>query len=204
MIPMGYPKHSEVMMDYQERFYRDVFFPYLKENGITKILHLGTITTTGSSSTLGFEHNRKIFLEVLRTEKIHMDIILATMTCTTNTNDLSALKELLGHYMEEVRIIEKPMVVNYDGLDVALLPWINSENEEESMKFLKSCKAPVCGAHLELSGFEMQAGIICDHGMDPDYFKRFETVLSGHYHTKSSSGNIHYLGSQMEFFLVSS
>ena len=198
----GIRNSSEVMMEYQERFYTDVFFPYLKENGITKILHLGDYYDNRKFINFkALEHNRQIFLEVLRKEKIHMDIISGNHDVYyKNTNDLSALKELLGHYMEEVRIIEKPMVVNYDGLDVALVPWINSENEEETLRFLQGCKAPVCGAHLELSGFEMQAGIICDHGMNPDLFKRFETVLSGHYHTKSSSGNIHYLGSQMEFF----
>ena len=198
----GIRNSSEVMMEYQERFYTDVFFPYLRENGIKKILHLGDYYDNRKFINFkALEHNRKIFLEVLRKEKIHMDIIPGNHDVYyKNTNDLSALKELLGHYMEEVRIIEKPMVVNYDGLDVALVPWINAENEEESMKFLKGCKAPVCGAHLELSGFEMQAGIVCDHGMSPDLFNRFETVLSGHYHTKSSSGNIHYLGSQMEFF----
>ena len=198
----GIRNSSEVMMEYQERFYTDVFFPYLRENGITKILHLGDYYDNRKFINFkALEHNRQIFLEVLRKEKIHMDIISGNHDVYyKNTNDLSALKELLGHYMEEVRIIEKPMVVNYDGLDVALVPWINNENEEETLRFLQGCKAPVCGAHLELSGFEMQAGIICDHGMNPDLFKRFETVLSGHYHTKSSSGNIHYLGSQMEFF----
>ena len=36
--------------------------------------------------------------------------------------------------------------------------------------------------------------------MSASVFNRFETVLSGHFHTKSNVGNIHYLGSQMEFF----
>ena len=31
--------------------------------------------------------------------------------------------------MEEVRIIEKPMVVQYDNTDIALVPWINDDNE---------------------------------------------------------------------------
>ena len=198
----GIRNSSEIMMDYQEKFYRDVFFPYLKENGIKKILHLGDYYDNRKFINFkALEHNRKIFLEVLRSEKIHMDIIPGNHDVYyKNTNDLNALKELLGHYMEEVRIIERPMVVNYDGLDMALVPWINAENEEESMKFLQSCKATVCGAHLELEGFEMQAGIPCTHGMSSQHFSRFETVLSGHFHTRSSMGNIHYLGSQMEFF----
>ena len=30
----GIRNSSEIFMDYQERFYRDVFFPYLEEHGI--------------------------------------------------------------------------------------------------------------------------------------------------------------------------
>jgi len=198
----GIRNSSEVMMEYQERFYTDVFFPYLKENGITKILHLGDYYDNRKFINFkALEHNRQIFLEKLREYKIHMDIIPGNHDVYyKNTNDLSALKELLGHYMEEVRIIEKPTVVQYGNIDVALVPWINAENEETTLKFLQSCKASVVGAHLELEGFEMQAGIPCTHGMKADVFDRFEMVLSGHFHTKSQSGNIHYLGSQMEFF----
>jgi hypothetical protein len=46
----------------------------------------------------------------------------------------------------------------------------------------------------------MDKGLVCKEGMDPKPLNRFETVLSGHFHTKSSKGNIHYLGAQMEFF----
>ena len=81
-----------------------------------------------------------------------------------------------------------------------LLPWINQENEERTFDFLRNCSAPICAAHLELQGFEMQAGIPCSDGMTREHFKRFEMVLSGHFHTKSQQENIHYLGSQMEFF----
>ena len=35
--------------------------------------------------------------------------------------------------------------------------------------------------------------------MTSEIFDRFEMVMSGHFHTKSNKGNIHYLGSQMEF-----
>ena len=189
-------------MDYQEKFYGEVFFPYLEEHGIKKILHLGDYYDNRKFINFkALEHNRKIFLEKLRELSIHMDIIPGNHDVYyKNTNNLNSLKELIGHYMSEVRIIEDPTVVNYDGLDVALVPWINSTNEEECMRFLKTCKASICGAHLELAGFEMQAGIHAHDGMDAGIFSRFETVLTRHYHTKSNIGNIHYLGSQMEFF----
>jgi hypothetical protein len=93
----------------------------------------------------------------------------------------------------------KPTVLDYDGLGVAVIPWINNGNYAEYTKWAMNCKAPILGAHLELKGFEMMAGIPNPHGMNADVFSRFEMVLSGHFHTRSSQGNVTYLGSQMEF-----
>ena len=128
----GIRNSSEIMMKYKERFYSEVFFPYLLENNITKILHLGDYYDNRKFINFkALEHNRKIFLEKLREYKIHMDIIPGNHDVFyKNTNELNSLKELLGHYMEEVRIIEKPMVVQYDNTDIALVPWINDDNEE--------------------------------------------------------------------------
>jgi DNA repair exonuclease SbcCD nuclease subunit len=198
----GIRNSSEIFMNYQEQFYRDVFFPYLLENNIKKIIHLGDYYDNRKFINFkALEHNRKIFLEKLREHRIHMDIIPGNHDVYyKNTNDLNSLKELLGHYMAEVRIIDEAGVFNYDGLDIALVPWINPENESSSIEFLKTCKASIVCAHLELEGFEMQAGIPCTHGMSTSMFERFELVISGHFHTKSQKANIRYLGSQMEFF----
>ena len=197
----GCRNNSEIFMDYQEKFYRDVFFPYLEEHGIKKIIHLGDYYENRTSINFkALSHNRRIFLDELRIRGIHMDIIPGNHDVYyKNTNNLNALKELLGHYMSEVRIIEKPTVVDYDGMKYAHIPWINPENEEKTRYFLNTCKADVVGAHLELDGFEMQKGVTCTGGMSADAFRRFDMVLSGHFHTKSNQGNIHYLGSQMEF-----
>jgi hypothetical protein len=116
-----------------------------------------------------------------------------------NTNELCSLKELLGYFTSNVNIIMKPTVLDYDGLGVAVIPWINNSNYEEYTKWALSCNAPILGAHLELKGFDMMAGMPNPHGMSADVFSRFEMVLSGHFHTRSSQGNVTYLGSQMEF-----
>ena len=44
----------------------------------------------------------------------------------------------------------------------------------------------------------MKGAPATSHGMDALLFNRYETVLSGHYHTKSTKGNIHYLGVPFE------
>ena len=198
----GIRNSSDIFMDYQERFYRDVFFPYLLENDIKHILHLGDYYD--NRKTINFkalQHNRKIFLEKLREYGITMDIIIGNHDMYfKNTTELNALKELQGHYMNEVNLVLEPRVMDYDGLKMGLVPWICQDNEEQSIDFIKTCKADFIGAHLELTGFDMHKGMPCMDGMSPSIFDRFEMVLSGHFHAKSSQGNIHYLGSQMEFF----
>ena len=102
--------------------------------------------------------------------------------------------------MNEVHIIHDPIVMDYDGLQMALVPWIDAGNEERSIKFIKECKADILAGHFDIIGYEMMKGIKCEHGLDRSLFKRFEAVYSGHFHTKSTQDNITYLGSQMEFF----
>jgi hypothetical protein len=130
-----------------------------------------------------------------------MDIICGNHdTYYKNTNKLNSLKELLGHYMNEVNIVMKPSVIDYDGLGIALVPWICQDNEKETNEFLMNCSSDIVAGHFELNGFDMLRGVPCTHGMSTENLNRFEMVLSGHYHVKSSKGNVHYLGSQMEFF----
>ena len=168
----GIRNSSDIFMDYQEQFYRDVFFPYLLENDIKHILHLGDYYD--NRKTINFkalQHNRKIFLEPLRKHGITMDIIIGNHDMYyKNTTELNALKELQGHYMNEVNLILKPKVMDYDGLKMGLVPWICPDNEEESVEFIKTCKADFIGAHLELTGFEMQKGMPCMDGMSPKLF----------------------------------
>jgi len=197
----GIRNSSEIFLKYQERFYNEIFFPYMKEHNIKNILHLGDYYEHRKFVNFrALNNNRKVFLEPIRDAGITMDIIPGNHDVYyKNTNELCSLKELLGYFTSNINIIMKPIVLNYDGLDIAVIPWINNHNYKEYTKFAHECKADMLAAHLELKGFEMMPGITNPHGMNSDIFSRFEQVLSGHFHTKSSKGNIHYLGAQMEF-----
>lgn len=197
----GIRNSSDIFLEYQRRFYDEQFFPYLKENGITQILHLGDFYDHRKFVNFkALNQSRKMFLDPMKEAGITMDIIPGNHDVFfKNTNDLCSLKELLGYYTSNVNIMMQPKVQDYNGLKIACIPWINNENYADTMKFLKTCDAQWVGAHLELQGFEMMRGVTNTHGMDKEPFKRFELVMSGHFHTRSNQDNIHYLGSQFEF-----
>ena len=188
------------MAKYQGRFYNEVFFPYLKENGITHILHLGDYFDRRKYVNFSsLKLNREHFIEPLLENGMTMDLIIGNHdTYYKNTNDVNS-PELLLFGDEAINVITEPEVKNFDGLDIALVPWINSENYADSVEFLTSANAPICMGHFEFEGALMMPGMTCQHGLDHSYVKRFEKVYSGHFHQRSEFANIVYLGSQMQF-----
>jgi DNA repair exonuclease SbcCD nuclease subunit len=106
---------------------------------------------------------------------------------------------LLLYKEENVNVIQECEVKEYDGFNIALVPWINPENYADAVDFLRTAEASWCMGHFEFEGALMMPGMTCQHGFDHSYVSRFETVLSGHFHQKSEFANIRYLGSQMQF-----
>ena len=198
----GIRNSSEIFLANAEDFYSKIFFPECDKRDIKQILHLGDYYDHRKFINFkALNHNRRVFLDQVRKRGMSMDIIPGNhYTYFKNTNELNSLKECLGHYMNEVHIIMEPTVMKYDSLKIGLVPWICNDNYDQCMTFIKECQADWIGAHLELTGFEMMRGITNVHGMNPKIFKRFEMVLSGHFHTSSRKDNIWYLGNPMEFF----
>ena len=198
----GIRNSSEIFLNNAEDFYNNIFFPECEKQGIKQILHLGDYYDHRKFVNFkALNHNRRVFLDQLRKRGMTMDIIPGNHdTYFKNTNELNSLKECLGHYMNEVNIIMEPKVMSYGSLKIGLVPWICQDNYDVCINFIKECKADWIGAHLELSGFELMRGVKSTHGMSADLFKRFEMVLTGHYHCSSRQDNIWYLGSQLEFF----
>jgi hypothetical protein len=108
------------------------------------------------------------------------------------------MRELFEHSTYDIHYYSDPAVVDVDGTNIAVLPWICSGNYEESMQFINKTNAQILFGHLELAGFEMYKGAVNDHGFDSKIFDKFDTVCSGHFHHKSTRGNINYLGAPYE------
>ena len=72
------------------------------------------------------------------------------------------------------------------------------DNYDDSIHAIDHSNADICFGHLEIKGFEMHSGHMNEHGLESGQFKRFEKVISGHFHKKSDDGHIYYLGTQYE------
>ena len=195
----GVRNNNQMFAEYQGRFYTEVFFPYLDKHNIKNIIHLGDYFDRRRDVNFYSLHkNHEHFIQPMIERDITMDLIVGNHDIYfKSTNELNSPDFLLKS--DNINIFTDPITKNYDGLDIALLPWINSENEEEVEEFLQLTTAPFVMSHLEVNGGMVGPGHFHGGGTPTSWFERFEQVYSGHFHHKSQLGNIRYLGSQMEF-----
>lgn len=191
------------LLDHQKLFYDEIFFPYLKQNEIYTVFHLGDLVDRRKYINFNtLNRLRTDFLDPISKAVDNFVIIAGNHdTFYKDRNELNALTELLGAYPRFECIIEPTEYSIYEpnkGKEVAtkilLLPWICRDNEERSFNLIKKTKAKVCFGHLQLQGFEMHKGSFADSGFDKSLFDKFSFVASGHFHHKSDYDNIHYLG----------
>jgi len=186
--------------EYFFNFYENQFFPYLKEHGITDVIHLGDVMDRRKYVSYRIAKDfRERFIN--RFENINFHMLVGNHdTFYKNTNDVNSLQELVDGRHNNIKVYDKSTEVEFDGFKILFVPWINADNMSHTTNMLKTSDAQVCMGHLELNGFEMQKGLVMDHGWDKHEFKRFDMVMSGHYHHKSDDGQIYYLGTPYEIY----
>ena len=117
-----------------------------------------------------------------------------------NTNNVNSPSLLLQTY-SNIKTYSSPQTIKVGGLDIMMVPWICSENYDETLNQIKKSKAKIAMGHLELQGFRVNRNLIMEeHGLDADIFAKFKKVFSGHYHTRSDNGRVFYLGNPYEMY----
>ena len=81
-----------------------------------------------------------------------------------------------------------------------MLPWICDDNYQETLAAIDKSDAKIAFGHLELTGFELYPGMVQQGGIDTGIIEKFDTVFSGHYHTRSNDGHTFYLGNPYEMY----
>jgi len=191
---------SPLFLNHFLKFFEDQFFPYLKEHGITKVLHLGDLFDRRKFVNFNtLHHTKKRFIDWFDTNGVELHCILGNHDVFyKNTNRLNSPKEVLAECHPSFHLYEDTQEVCFNGATILMVPWINEENKDRFMQKIKDTKATILAGHLELSGYEVMPGVKFGEGMDDKFLEKFDLVLSGHFHKKSSKGNVHYLGTQYQ------
>jgi DNA repair exonuclease SbcCD nuclease subunit len=192
-------KSSKIFHDYFELFYKNVFFPYLEEHSIDTVIHLGDVFDVRKHiDFVSLDWTKRVVMNPLKKYKVHM--LVGNHDCALrNTNRINSPDLLLNEY-ENITVYSNPTEVKIDNLNVLFVPWINQENEKETLDLVKSTKAKVAMGHLELNGFLAHKGHIMTEARDPIDFHKFKKVFSGHYHSRSDNGTIFYIGNPYEIY----
>lgn len=188
------------LLDTQSRFMSETFFPKIDELGIKEIIHLGDLFDRRKYvNYVTAKICRDNFIQPIIDRRIILHQLVGNHDdYYRNTNEYNSPKTLYSGE-SNIHVYEYPQRVSIGGIDVDLYPWICDQNIEVTNDLLSTVTSGFAFGHLELNGFDMHRGQPCEAGLDPKLFSRYDRVFSGHFHSKSSKGNITYLGSTGQY-----
>ena len=196
----GAKKGSKHLHDYFELFYKNIFFPALEEHGVETVIHMGdAFDSRKSIDYQSLEWAKRVVFDPLKKYDVHM--IVGNHDCYyKNTNNVNSPALLLKD-SPNITTYSSPTNTKVGGIDMTFIPWICSENYDETLKVIKKSKAKIAMGHLELRGFRVNKHLVMEeHGLEANLFSNFTKVFSGHYHTRSDNGTVFYLGNPYEMY----
>jgi|TARA_B110000977_G_scaffold4665_1_gene6709 DNA repair exonuclease SbcCD nuclease subunit len=197
---IGVRGDSKIFLDHQERFFNEVFFPYIDEHNIKTVLDLGdTFDRRKYINYVTLSRAKKFFFDQLASRNIEYKAIVGNHSVYyTNTNEVNSMDLLLKEYDNFTVYENEPVELTFGSTNVIMVPWITKTNSETCLEAIRKSNAHICMGHFDIVGFEMLKGAICDHGLSKELFGTYEQVYSGHFHHPSEYGNINYLGAPYE------
>lgn len=194
-------KTSKPFHDYFLEFYNKIFFPYLEKNNIKTVIDLGdTFDNRNFLDPAAIDWAKRNYYDRLKELNIDHHVIVGNHTSKLkNTNKISSVDLILREY-DNIKVYKEATEVVIEDLSILFIPWINKENESETINKIQTTKATVAMGHLELNGFSPYVGHVMVDGRNSDIFKKFNKVFSGHYHTRSDNGKIFYIGNPYELY----
>lgn len=191
---IGARNSNKTVEKWQNKFFDDLFFPYLQEHGIKTVFQLGD-----------FFDNRK-WINVQSVDNMRKHVIIPSRELglewhvLVGNHDIPLKHTLDGHtpgmllgHEPEFKVYDEAEIVNIAGADFTFLPWICRENLEHSLGVIRNGGTTILG-HFEVTGALMHAGAFCQDGLNVSDFKNWDRMWSGHFHSQSLNGNIRYMG----------
>lgn len=188
---------SQHFHEFFDKFYTDVFFPYLIANNVKHVIQLGDIFDRRKySNHYTLDEAKRYFFSRFDKLDIQLTTLLGNHDLFYKESLSISSSGLFLTQFKNVTVVKEPTKL-LSG--ISIIPWICKENYQECLDFIKQDTSTVCVGHFEIEGFKMyQSSILSEHGLSAKAFSNYERVLSGHYHHASKRGNIEYIGTPYE------
>ena len=192
----GARNSNKIVEHWQERFFKEIFWPYVDKHNIKRVIQLGDVYDNRKwlniNTVAWFE---KEFVQPALQRGVQIDLIIGNHDIPyRNTLENNSPSQLLSHF-EHINVWDHCGTFSIDDVNFTMVPWICKENYDECMEAITK-GGDICVGHFDIYGFEMHAGTVNhDQGsLKANDFSGWNRVWTGHYHTQSHTGNISYLG----------
>ena len=170
----GVRNDNPLFYEYFDKFLDEVFFPTIKKKRIKKIIHLGDVNERRKYMNYQTLVWANTFFKRCYDLGLEIDIIAGNHdTYYKSTNSVNSPDLLFSKY-DNVKVYSEAEDV--DG--VLYVPWINSENKDKTLQAIINSESEIVMGHLELTGYTMFKGIVCQGGTNPDIFHNFKSVYT--------------------------
>ena len=203
---LGARNGSSHFVEYFNSFFRDTLYPYMKKHDIKKILQSGDLFDNRTQLHLKAYHSSKPeWFEPLVENGWTMHALVGNHDITLRESlKINTATSVMQEYISKgaIKVYDTPTAIKVDNnCTIDMIPWICASNKDDVFAFMARKKiSDLCFGHFEISGAELYRGMMGHGGLKPDLFARYESTLSGHYHTRNflPENRIQYIGTPYE------
>ena len=190
----GTNNSSKSIFETQLSFFDDQFFPYLIENGIKEVIHLGDFVHNRNNIDLWILQELKTrFFKWFDENNIKLHILVGNHDCYFRDRISHNFLSENTNEFKNIFVYDRAKTIKIGKYSIAMIPWIV---DQKTFSVPKKCD--IIAGHFEMNNFPMMKNIMSKGGFDANIFKDIKLVFSGHYHIKSRQDNIIYTGTQYQ------
>lgn len=143
----------------QDKFYTNVFLPYLIENDIKVVWQLGDMFDRRKYINFNtLAESKRFFFQPLQDAGIEIHTLLGNHDLYYRESlSVNSTGLLLGEFTN-LHIYDKMTKWNVDDTSIDIIPWICKENVDEAFEFIRESNSDLCFGHFEFSNFPMHKG----------------------------------------------
>ena len=196
-LSMGYPNSTEKWYKIHKEYFSQFLIPLLKKEVMPGdiIVHLGDYFDNRSIIPIHLlNYGMDVIEEISKIAPLHI-IIGNHDLWSKSASEINSLRPF--RYIPNVKIYDKVDILEYNGLNILMMPYIESKSEQiKIIKENKNCHYLFC--HSDLNGCKMHLTSVAHKNndkIDVEEFSSFKKVFSAHIHIRQSNKNFTFVGS---------